>query len=250
MNMQKAVVIIPAYNEEKTVGHIVKGVAGVLPQAEIIVIDDGSDDTTSDVAAQAGATVIKLPYNAGYGIALQTGYIYAAGRRADYCLQLDADGQHTPDGLPAIYDELKKGGADVVIGARHFNRDGSGYRASLPRMLGIRFFAFLCSVVIKEKITDSTSGFIGFSRKTLDFLVSDYFPVDYPDADVIIMMNRIGYRIKEVFVVMTKGTGKSMHKGLNPCWYIFKMLLSIARAAIIPAAFYKLEVQSDSVPEK
>lgn len=234
ISIPEAVVVIPAHNEASTIAGVISGARKALPGALLVVINDGSVDQTADIADDCGALTINLAYNAGYGTALQTGYMYALSIGAKYCLQLDADGQHEPESLTDILAELKKEEEEVIIGARRFSNDSSGYCTTLLRRIGISFFALLSSVITKKRITDSTSGFIGFSNKVLEFLISDYFPGDYPDADVIIMLSRRGFRIKEIKVHMSAGTGKSMHSGLGPVWYVIKMLLSIARAAIMP----------------
>jgi hypothetical protein len=113
----------------------------------------------------------------------------------------------------------------VVIGSRRLA--AASYTPPLVRRIAMRFFAVLASLVLRQRITDPTSGLQGFRRDVLRFLVSDYFPVDYPDADVIIMLHRCGFRIAEIPAVMRAGTGRSMHRGLTPVYYVFKMLLSM-----------------------
>jgi len=230
----KVAVIVPAYNEESSIGEVISGIRKVLPDALILVVDDGSSDNTSSIVRDAGAVLLRLSFNIGYGSALQTGYMYAAEKNVSYCIQMDADGQHNAESLPDILNELEKGDSEFVIGVRKFCRDGSGYRAGYFRRAGISFFAAVSSLISGEKLTDTTSGFLGFSDKLLDFFTSDLFPADYPDADVIIMLKRMGYRIKEVEVSMYERRGKSMHAGLEPLTYICRMSLSILRASLLP----------------
>ena len=218
-------VITPAFNEEAHVGRLVTEIRQVLPAAEIVVVNDGSTDATASAARAAGAVVLSNPFNMGYGVALQTGYKYARTRGADYILQLDADGQHEPASCRDMLAVLQAGTADVVIGSRHMA--AASYTPPLVRRVAMRFFAVLASLVLRQRITDPTSVLQGFRRDVLRFLVSDYFPVDYPDADVIIMLHRCGYRIAEIPAVMRAGTGKSMHSGFAPVYYVFKMLLSM-----------------------
>ena len=221
----KKLVIIPAYNECEVIGEVVGRVRACLPEADILVVDDGSADKTAEIAGQAGARVISLLFNMGYGTALQAGYKYAREKGYNYILQLDADGQHEPTFLKDILRELETGPADVVIGSRYLREES--YRPSFARRQGMKLFAGLTSVIIKQKISDPTSGFQGFCKPVLNFLVSDYFPVDYPDADFIIMLHKCGIRIKEIPVIMKAGSAKSMHSGAKSLYYIFKMMLSI-----------------------
>ena len=216
---------MPAYNESRAIGKVTAAVKACLPEADVLVINDGSSDDTAGIARQAGARVVSLPFNMGYGAALQTGYKYAWKKGYNYILQMDADGQHEPAFLRDILRELETGPADVVIGSRYLREES--YRPSFARRQGMRLFAGLTSAIIKQKISDPTSGFQGFCKPVLNFLVSDYFPADYPDADFIIMLHKCGFRIKEVPVVMKAGFGKSMHSGAKPVYYIFKMILSI-----------------------
>ncbi len=120
MTDDRVLIVIPAYNEQARVGAVVAGVRRVLPQADALVVDDGSSDGTSLAAKRAGAEVIRLPVNLGYGAALQTGYKWAVRRGYPLVGQLDADGQHSPEHLPAMFEELlnNHNRADVVIGSR------------------------------------------------------------------------------------------------------------------------------------
>ena len=185
-NKKDILVIIPAYNECRAIGNVVGRIMVCLPEADVLVVDDGSADDTAGIAGQAGARVISLLFNMGYGVALQTGYKYARRKGYDYILQLDADGQHEPAFLKDILRELKVGSADVIIGSRY--RRAESYQPSFARRQGMKLFAGLTSIIIGQKISDPTSGFQGFRKPVLNFLVSDYFPVDYPDADFIIML--------------------------------------------------------------
>ena len=124
-----------------------------------------------------------------------------------------------------MLEELTSGETDIVIGSRYL-KEGS-YRPPFLRRIGMKFFALLTSMIIHQKITDPTSGLQGFRREVMGFLVSDYFPVDYPDADVIIMLHRHGFKIKEIPAIMRSGSGNSMHSGTRPLYYVFKMILSL-----------------------
>ena len=223
---QSIIVIIPAYNEELNIKRVINRVKEVIPSAHILVINDASRDNTSQVSRDAGAKVISLPFNLGYGGALQTGFKFALEGEYNCIVQMDADGQHNPEDIPKILEPVQSGNADVVVGSRFLGKDN--YQTSFPRRLGISFFSLIASFFIGQRITDPTSGFQALNRKVAEFFSSDRYPADFPDADVLIMLHRAGFRIKEVSVRMNPGNlKKSMHSGLKPAYYIFKMLLSI-----------------------
>lgn len=219
------IVIIPAFNEEKRIASVVADVFAALPDAAVVVINDCSRDDTAAAARQAGATVVTHPFNMGYGAAIQTGYKYARDKRFDLLVQLDADGQHVPSCIPALLAPVASGEADIAIGSRFL---GTSYRPPLARRAGMALFRAIVSLVVGKSVTDTTSGFQAFNRDVIEFFCTDVFPVDYPDADMLIMLHRVGFRMTEVPVRMLENSeGKSMHSGLKPLYYMFKMLLSI-----------------------
>jgi glycosyltransferase involved in cell wall biosynthesis len=223
--MIRKIVIIPAYNEEKRVAAVVAGVCSSVPDATVVIIDDCSRDETATTARAAGAIVVSHPFNMGYGAAIQTGYKYARDKGYDYLVQLDADGQHDPSCIPALLAPVIAGDADIAIGSRFL---GNSYRPSLSRRLGMALFRRIVIMSTGTSVTDTTSGFQAFNRDVICFFATDIFPVDYPDADMLIMLHRAGFRMTEVPVRMFENSeGKSMHSGLKPLYYIFKMLLSI-----------------------
>ena len=176
-----------------------------IPEAEVLVINDGSRDQTVQRAREAGAKVLTHPFNMGYGVALQTGYKYAWQNDFDYVLQMDGDGQHDPRFLRVLLGEVAKGKTDVAIGSR-----------------------FIAGLLIGQKITDPTSGYQALGRSAVEFYIRDSFPGDYPDADVLVMLHRVGLRMQEVPVGMhANANGRSMHSGLKPLYYIYKILLCI-----------------------
>jgi len=226
-------VLIPAYNEGKRIVQVIEGIKRYLPGTEVLVIDDGSRDDTRLMARSTGANVISHPFNLGYGAALQTGYQYALIKGYDEIVQIDGDGQHDPSFIPDLLNVIRKGEADIAIGSRFLDsQEGTSdlplYQASFVRRLGMKFFGRIASLVIHQKVTDPTSGYQAMNRKVIEWVSSDKFPYDYPDADVIIMLHRAGFRIKEVPVRMFQSEEKkSMHSGLKPIYYVFKMILSI-----------------------
>jgi glycosyltransferase involved in cell wall biosynthesis len=223
--MKTLIVIIPAYNEGNRIAAVIAGVHASVPDAVVVVINDCSRDNTATVARKAGAIVISHPFNMGYGAAIQTGYKYARNRGFDFLVQLDADGQHDPTCIQALLAPVITGKSDISIGSRFL---GNSYRPPLARRLGMALFRRIVSMVTGMSVTDTTSGFQAFNRDVIRFFSTDIFPVDYPDADMLIMLHRAGFRMTEVPVQMFENSeGKSMHTGLKPLYYMFKMLLSI-----------------------
>lgn len=226
LDHRKQVVVIPAFNEERKISAVLRGVKQSVPWADIVVVNDGSRDQTARIATEEGALVINHPFNMGYGIALQTGYKYAARKNYKVILQIDADGQHDSEYLKVISKIIEDGEADVVLGSRF--HDGSQYRAPFFRRIGMWIFNKIVLVVSGQRVTDSTSGYQGFNEKVLRFYTSDLYPWDYPDADVLLMLHYARFRLKEISVRMYPSDGKSMHSGvLKPIYYVFKMTLSI-----------------------
>lgn len=223
--MKRSIIIIPAYNEAKRISSVIGNIREAMPTADVLVINDGSRDDTAAVADRAGATVVSHPFNMGYGAAIQTGYKYAQRNGFDYLVQIDADGQHDPTCIPALLQPVVDGNVDFAIGSRFL---GTSYQPPLARRAGMALFRTIVACVTGKPVTDTTSGFQAFNSKVIDFFCTDVFPVDYPDADMLIMLHRVGFKMTEVPVRMFENSeGKSMHSGFKPLYYIFKMLLSI-----------------------
>jgi len=220
-------VIVPAFNEEGNIKAVLNGVKKEVPHADILVVDDCSRDGTRNMARALGVRVITHPFHLGYGVSLQTGFKYATKKNYDFIIQMDGDMQHEPKCIGTLLDKLKESDADVVIGSRFLNK--KSYKPGPVRRLGMALFASIASLFIGQKITDATSGFRALNKKVVKFYTSEIYPSDFPDADVIIVTSRMGYRIKEVPAIMHKSMNKkSMHNSLKPCYYVFKMLLSIS----------------------
>ena len=226
-------IIIPARNEEARIAGVIRGILAQAPHAHVLVVDDGSTDQTRKVSLEAGASVVSHPFNLGYGAALQTGYKHALLKGYHDLVQMDGDGQHDPSFITDLLRVIQDGEADIAIGSRFLEvkgprSDRTPYRATFTRRMGMRFFGAITSVIIKQDVTDPTSGYQAINRRVLAWASGDRFPFDYPDADVIIMLHRGGFRIREVPVLMFESRDKkSMHSGWKPLYYVFKMCLSI-----------------------
>jgi glycosyltransferase involved in cell wall biosynthesis len=222
----KILIIIPAYNEEKNIGAVLENIQKKSPGFPILVINDGSSDNTEKVAQEHNADVISLPYNSGYGVALQTGFLYAVKNDFSIVVQMDSDGQHDPANIKDLLEEVQRDTCDVVIGSRFLSKDS--YKSSLARHAGMLLFGGIASLLCGQKVTDPTSGFQALKGQAIQFAASDNYPPDYPDADFIILMNRCGFKVKEIPVTMHASPEKeSMHHGHKTIYYVFKMFLSI-----------------------
>lgn len=225
--MSDILIVMPAYNEEKNITGVLRSIKSLNTPADILVVNDGSKDKTREMVTKEGINLIEHPYNLGYGAALQTGFKYAAMNGYRYVIQFDSDGQHSAEDLPVMINELRKGVHDIVIGSR-FLGDASSKVGFMKRM-AIRFFRYLIRAITDSEITDPTSGLKGLNARAFKYYsMVDNFPQDFPDADVLIKMLYLNYRVGEVPAhIKERGSGKSMHSGLKPVLYIFKMVISI-----------------------
>jgi glycosyltransferase involved in cell wall biosynthesis len=223
----RALIIIPAYREASRIGQVVRGIRQHVPNVDILVIDDGSGDGTAARATEAGATVVSHTYNMGYGAAVQTGFKYAQRHNYDYVVQMDGDGQHEPLCVSDLLAAVKRPDVDIAMGSRWLGL--AEYNGPLLRKFGKFFFGFLASRLTRHEVTDPTTGFQALSKEVVAFFCTDVYPVDYPDANVIIMLTRAGFQIREVPVIMYRDdSGQSMHGGLiRPIYYGMKMMMSI-----------------------
>jgi glycosyltransferase involved in cell wall biosynthesis len=192
---------------------------------EIVVIDDGSGDRTSEVARSRGVHVVTLPFNLGIGAAMQTGFRFAQINDFDLAVQIDADGQHDPAELPTLLEPLLSGEADFVVGSR-FTGDRA-FRSSFVRRLGIRLFALIVSAIARQRLTDTTSGFRAVNRRGIALFAADY-PHDYPEVETTVMVAKHRLRLKEVPVRMRERTaGRSSITTFRSFYYVFKVLLAL-----------------------
>ena len=226
MNSEKRIVIIiPAFNEEGNIGKVVRSVSNTMSEAEILVINDGSNDLTGEEAASSGARVIDLPFNMGIGAAMQTGFIYAKEKGFDVAVQVDGDGQHNPEDISRLLKPIIEGNADVSIGSRYIEKKGD--MSTFQRRMGIRIFKAIVSKIMGQKITDPTSGFRAMNSKIIN-LFSEVYPEDYPEPESLVILHLNGFTVEEVPVSMVKrGGGVSSIGGFGPVYYMIKVTLAI-----------------------
>ena len=221
----RTLAIVPALNEEESVGGVVDEITAFDPQIRVLVVDDGSSDRTAAVAEAHGAQVVRLPFNLGIGGAMQTGFRYAFLNGFDVVVQVDGDGQHDPAELPKLLVPLREDRADMVVGSR-FSAQGS-YRAPVFRRLGIALFAWTISLIARQRVTDTTSGFRAVNRRGIALFAADY-PHDYPEVEATVMVVRHELRLLEVPVAMrSRSAGRSSITAASSIYYMVKVLLAI-----------------------
>jgi len=230
--MNDTLIIIPAYNEAENIDSLVQKLKHADGSWDILVINDGSTDNTSKLAKASGkAVVIDLPFNLGIGGCVQTGFKYAKLYNYEYALQFDGDGQHKIEEINKLLNIVKNKEADVAIGSRFVQKHG-GYKSTSPRRLGIKIFEITSYLMIRQKITDNTSGFRAYNKKTINFL-SENYPTDFPEPEIVIMLGKNKFKIKEIFTQMQERQGgvSSISLAQSP-YYMIKVLLAMFMASI------------------
>jgi hypothetical protein len=231
--LERTVLIIPAYNEAPRLGGVLDRVAAADVGCEVVVVDDGSQDGTAEIAARAGAVVLRHPFNLGYGAALQTGYKYALECDAAVVAQMDADGQHDPALIRELADRIRSGELDLVVGSRFL--EATDYQMGMLRSLGRGVFSAIARLA-GLRVSDPTSGFQVMNRQVLELYARDFFPTDYPDVDVLLTAFHHGLRVGEHPVRMNEASRKStLHGGMRSVYYVYKMLLATFTATARPA---------------
>ncbi|HCX65190.1 MAG TPA: glycosyltransferase family 2 protein [Eubacteriaceae bacterium] len=230
--MKDTLIVIPAYNEEKTIGNLLKTIidAGYNDFADILVVNDKSQDQTirSIVEYEDKVILIKHVFNMGYGAALKTGYVYATKYGYQYVIQLDGDGQHDAKNIERLHGEITaKNAPDIVIGSR-FLEGSETFSVSAVKMWAIRFFRLIIKLFAHGNITDPTSGLQALNRKAFSYYAGYVnFDLKYPDANMIIKMLLMRYRIEEIPAIMhPRKEGVSIHSGIKPVFYMILMMLS------------------------
>jgi glycosyltransferase involved in cell wall biosynthesis len=224
----RTLVFLPAWNEEASIGQVIASLREALPDADLLVIDDGSIDATAARARSAGVRVASLPFNQGLGAALQTGYLYALREGYDYCAHLDADGQHPPEEVVRLLDEVRSDRADLVIGSRYrdpSSAEGDDYRPTVSRRIGSSVFRFFLTVATRQRFTDTTSGMRAANRKVMALFGERYSP-DFAEIESLQRAVRQGLRVEELAVrMLPRVEGRSFLTPLRSAFFIFKSLI-------------------------
>jgi glycosyltransferase involved in cell wall biosynthesis len=227
----RVVAIVPAWNEAGAIGGVIDEIHAFDPGTTVVVVDDASSDETPGVAAEHGATVLRLPFNVGIGGAVQTGFRYARDEGFDVAVRLDGDGQHDASELGKLLGPLRGADADLVIGSRFVDPGGS-YRPPFARRMGIRVFARLVSLLGGQKVTDTTSGFAAMNRAGIELFALEY-PHDYPEVEATLVALRSGLRLAQVQVEMReRQVGTSSITFLRSLYYIVKVMLALLVASL------------------
>lgn len=221
----RTIAVVPAYNESETIGPVVRETLEHVD--DVVVIDDGSDDETADIARQNGATVVQHVINTGVGGALRTGYRYAMKKGFDIIVQIDADGQHDPDYIPMILEAIED--RDMVIGSRYLNESFEQY--SLVRKVGIQFFTRAVNLLGGTDITDVTSGFRAYRVESLQEIIHE--SDDHWAVEQTLEAARKGQQISELSVEMpTREEGESQFSLETFVMYPLRMMDIIVRVLI------------------
>jgi glycosyltransferase involved in cell wall biosynthesis len=221
----KLLILIPAFNEEGAVGGVVKEVREVMPGVPVLVVDDCSADGTVEIARAAGAKVLALPHHLGLGGCVQAGYRLAFELGYEYVIRVDGDGQHDPRDIPAILEALEREGCEMVIGSRFIN--GSGVHTGFLRALGIVFFRAILRPILGRPVRDPTSGFVGVNRTALA-VFSRSFPLEYPEIEALVVLQRRRFRFIEVPCRMRpRRAGRTSITALKSLYYPVHVLLGV-----------------------
>lgn len=227
---RRVLIVMPALNEQASVGAVISQVKQSLPGMDVLVVDDGSSDDTAKLARAAGAEVARLSVNLGVGGAMRTGFRYAAARGYDVVVQVDADGQHDPDEVAALLDALDD--ADIAIGSR-FAGKGS-YKASGPRKYAMVVLSVVFSRLGKTKLTDVTSGFKAMGPRAIK-LFAAYYPAEYlgDTVESLVMAIRAELKIKEIPVIMRERAGGTpSHSPVKSAVYLGRAGLALLLALV------------------
>jgi glycosyltransferase involved in cell wall biosynthesis len=221
----KRVAIVPALNEQDSIGRVIDEIRAFDPGLEVVVVDDGSVDRTAAVAEGRGAHVIRLPFNLGIGGSVQTGFRYAFEQGFRIAVRLDGDGQHDASQLGRLLEPVLADEVDVAVGSRF--AAPSRYRSSMPRRAGITILAKTVSLLVGRQVTDPTSGFQALNRHAIALFAADY-PHDIPEVEAVLMTHRHRLRMTEVPVEMReRASGRSSIGRIFAVYYMVKVLLAL-----------------------
>jgi glycosyltransferase involved in cell wall biosynthesis len=218
-------VLIPAFNEEENIGWVVKELQDLLGPVPVLVADDCSIDSTAEVARNAGASVISLPYHLGLGGVVQAGYRRAYEMGFEIVVRIDGDGQHDPRFIPVLLDALRSNNVQMVIGSRFVDHDEN--HTSFARHIGIRLFRAVLRPILGKSVRDPTSGFVAVNHEALQ-VFSRSFPLEYPEIEALVVLKRRAFQFAEVAVEMRpRRAGKSTITAAKSLYYLLHVLLGV-----------------------
>ncbi len=230
----KILIIIPALNEAESIQRVIDSVRQQIPHADVLVMNDGSSDATGECAEAAGAMVLHMPYNVGIGASVQAGFQFADKMKYDVVVRNDGDGQHDATEITNMLEALAANKADIIIGSRYI--ENRGYVATPMRRIGSLILANLISLIVRQRVTDPTSGFIVCNRKAIH-MCAQLYPHDYPEPESIVLLYRAGVRMLEMPVTMQpRLAGQSSITTLRSAYYMIKVILAILVDLLRPPA--------------
>lgn len=227
MKKSKVLIVIPAYNEAENIEKVLKELKKDVSFADVLVINDCSVDNTEEIVLRNGVKCITGIFNLRYAWAVQTGIKYAYQNDYDYVIPFDADGQHIAKEASKLLEEAEKGEYDIIIGSRYLK--DTGYPCPFFRRIGTKLFEKMIRLFCHERIADPLSGFQCLNRKVIKrYSKMGNYP-EFPDANLVTEMLRLGYTFKEVPVKMRlREAGESMHGGIiKPIKYMVNMFYTI-----------------------
>ena len=234
MEKKDLLIIMPAHNEEKNLPGLLHQMEleVISRMADVLIINDASEDATARIITERGYKMVSNVFCLGYGGAIQVGYKYAVQRGYQYVVQMDSDGQHDPCNIAVLYQRLLcQDGAgrqpDIVLGSRYLEGSRSFPLSAAKRMAHWMFRA-LIRLMTGQTITDPTTGLQGLSRRAFScYAQYNNFDVKYPDANMLMQMLLLNFRVVEVPAIMhLRKAGTSIHSGLKPLWYMPRMIFS------------------------
>jgi len=228
MEVPRILIIVPAHNEAASLAGVIADVRSHL-DADIVVVDDGSSDGTSRIALDEDVELLRLPFNLGIGATMQAGFEFARQEDYDVAVQVDGDGQHDAAWLEKLLKPVIDGESDIAVGSRYLV--DSGYDGSSGRRAGTALFSKILSLILRQKITDATSGFRAMNRKLIEQFADEY-PRDYPEVEALLLVHMARYRIMEIPVEMRpRAGGRSSINFFRSVYYMVKVLLALAVVA-------------------
>ena len=223
---------IPAYNEEKNISEIIKKLQKITNK--IIVCDDGSSDSTAKIARDMGVLVVQHDTNLGYGAAIRSIFLKAREEKSEFLITLDSDGQHRIEDIQTILKPLQNKEADLVIGSRFLNDDGKNVPSY--RKVGIKLLTKLANTSLEDNITDSQSGFRGYSQKIIQNITPSESGMGVSN-EILIKASKQGLKIVEVPIIILYDGNTSTH---NPISHGTSVLISTLKFISMehPLKFY------------
>lgn len=228
--MTRSLVVIPAFNEEQALPGALADLAAAVPELDVLVVDDGSQDATSAVARAGGVVVATLPFNLGIGGALRTGFRYACRHGYDRVVQFDGDGQHDAADIPRLLAALDTG-ADMVIGSR-FTHGEREYDIGRTRSGAMRLLRLLVTLLAGRRFSDTSSGFRAFNEQVIDLFARTY-PSEYMDSvEALLLASYAGYDVVEIGVRMReRAGGVPSTRSLKLIYHYLRLLLIMVATA-------------------